>query len=122
MVGGIVLAAFGIEHVLDHVDEPLDAEYAFALFGGVAIYLLAHVALRLRGAHTINTQRLVLGLGLLASVPLVTSIDALAALAAVNVLLWAMIAYETRLYGGLRYPLRHGVRPAPGAPIGAERR
>ena len=122
MVMGIVLAAFGLEHVLEHVHEPLDAAYCFALLGGVAIYLLAHVALRLRSAHTLNVQRLVLGLVLLAAVPLATTIDALAALAAVNVLLWAMIAYETRRYGEARYPLRHGIAPEPGAPIGADRR
>ena len=122
MVMGIVLAAFGLEHVLEHVHEPLDAEYCFALLGGVAIYLLAHVALRLRSAHTLNVQRLVLGLVLLAAVPLATTIDALAALAAVNVLLWVMIGYETRRYGEARYPLRHGIAPEPGAPIGADRR
>jgi low temperature requirement protein LtrA len=122
MVIGIVLAAFGLEHALEHVDEPLDAEYSFALLGGVAIYLLAHVALRLRSAHTLSGRRLALGLVLLAAVPLATTIDALAALAVVNVLLWVMIALETRRYGELRYPLRHGVRPEPGAPIGSERR
>jgi low temperature requirement protein LtrA len=122
MVIGIVLAASGVEHVLEHVDEPLDAAYAFALLGGVALYLLGHVALRLRGAHTLNIQRLVLGVVLLTLVPLATVVDVLAVLAGVNVLLWLMIAYETRLYGERRYPLRHGVRPEPGAPIGADRR
>ena len=60
MVTGIVLAAFGLEHVLEHVSDPLDAEHCFALLGGVAIYLLGHVALRLRSAHTLNVRRLVL--------------------------------------------------------------
>ncbi len=122
MVVGIVLAAFGVEHVLEHVDEPLGAEVGFALLGGVAIYLLAHVALRLRGAHTLNVQRLVLGIVFLAAVPLSTVVDALGTLAAANVLLWLMIMYETRRYGESRYPLRHGVRAEPGAPIGADRR
>jgi low temperature requirement protein LtrA len=121
MVAGIVLAAYGLERTLAHVDEPLDAEHAFALLGGVAIYLLAHVALRLRNAHTLNRQRLVLGLVLLAAVPLATTTDALATLVGVNVLLWVMIAYETRRYGEPRYRLRHGIEPDPGAPIGAER-
>ena len=122
MVAGIVLAAFGLEHVLEHVDEPLDAEYCFALLGGVAIYLLAHVALRLRSAHTLNVQRLVLGSCCSRRYRSRPTIDALAALAAVNVLLWVMIGYETRRYGEARYPLRHGVPPEPGAPIGADRR
>ena len=44
MVAGIVLAAFGLEETLAHVGDPLEAVAAFALLGGVAIYLLAHVA------------------------------------------------------------------------------
>ncbi len=50
MVAGIVLGALGVDETLAHVDEPLDAVHAFALLGGTAIYLLAHVALRLRNA------------------------------------------------------------------------
>ena len=61
MVAGIVLGAFGLHEILAHADEPLDAVHAFALLGGTAIYLLAHVALRLRNAHTINVERLALG-------------------------------------------------------------
>jgi low temperature requirement protein LtrA len=122
MVAGIILAAFGLHETLEHVDEPLDAEHAFALLGGVALYLLGHVVLRLRSAHTLNRQRLLLAVVLLAAVPLATNIDALATLAGVNVLLWLMIAYETRRYGTSRYDLRHGVRPPAGEPIGAERR
>jgi low temperature requirement protein LtrA len=121
MVAGIVLSAFGVEHVLEHVDAPLDPPYTFALLGGVAVYLFAHVALRQRSAHTTNWRRLIVGLAVLAAVPLATEVDALPVLGAVNVVLWALIAYETHLYGESRYPLRHGARPEPGAPIGAER-
>jgi low temperature requirement protein LtrA len=121
MVAGIVLAAFGLEETLAHVDDALEAVAAFALLGGVAVYLLAHVALRLRNAHTINWQRLVLGIGLFALIPIGTVVPALAALAGVDVLLWAMIAYETANYDERRYRLRHGLDPDPEAPIGGER-
>jgi low temperature requirement protein LtrA len=107
MVAGIVLAALGLEATLAHVDDALDVEHAFALLGGVAVYLLAHVALRLRNAHTLNVQRLVLALLLLALIPAALEIPALATLAGVNVLVWAMIAYETRRYDDRRYRLRH---------------
>ncbi len=50
MVAGIILVAFGLEYTLAHVDDPLDDVHRFALLGGTAIYLLAHVALRLRNA------------------------------------------------------------------------
>jgi low temperature requirement protein LtrA len=121
MVAGIVLAAFGLEETLAHVGDPLEAVAAFALLGGVAIYLLAHVALRLRNARTINRQRLVLGIGLFALIPVGTVVPALATLAGVDVLLWAMIAYETANYDERRYRLRHGLDPDPEEPVGGER-
>jgi low temperature requirement protein LtrA len=116
MVAGIVLAALGLEETLAHLDEPLDPEHAFALLGGVAVYLLAHVALRLRNAHTVNVQRLVLALLLFALIPLALQVPSLASLSGVNVLLWAMIAYETASYGEGRYRLRHGLEPEPPPP------
>jgi len=122
MVAGIVLAAVGLKETLGDVDDPLEAVEAFALLGGVAFYLLAHVALRLRNARTINVQRLVLAVGLLAAIPLATTIPALATLAAVNVLLWVMISYETfRVYDDRRFRLRHGLEVDVPGPLGGER-
>jgi len=109
MVAGIVLAALGLEDTLAHVDDSLDAVHAFALLGGVAIYLLAHVALRLRNARTLNVQRFVLALALFALIPAAMEVPALATLGGVNVLLWVMIAYETWRYDDRRYRLRHGL-------------
>jgi len=120
-VAGVVLAAFGLEATLAHVDDALGAERAFALLGGVAIYLLAHVALRLRNARTVNYQRLLLAVVLFALIPVATEIPALATLVGVNVLLWAMIAYETARYDERRYRLRHGLDPDPPLPLGGER-
>ena len=54
MVAGIILVAFGMEQVLAHVGDHLHLVPAFALYAGTALYLLAHVALRLRNAHTVN--------------------------------------------------------------------
>ena len=108
MVAGIVLAALGLHEVLAHVREPLDTPLALALLGGTALYLLGHVALRLRNAGTINVQRLVLAIVLVALTPVATVIEPLVTLVGVNVLLWAMIAYEHTTYGEARYALRHG--------------
>jgi low temperature requirement protein LtrA len=121
MVAGIVLAALGLEETLAHVDEALDGEHAFALLGGVAVYLLAHVVLRLRNARTINVQRLALALALFALIPVAMNIPAIATLGGVNVALWAMIAYETARYDERRYRLRHGLEIEPPAPMGGER-
>jgi low temperature requirement protein LtrA len=109
MVAGIVLVALGLEAALHHVDEHLDAERSFALLGGVAVYLLAHVALRLRNAHTLSRTRFGLAVLLLLLVPVATTVPAIVTVAALNVVLWAMVAYETRLYGDNRYRLRHGL-------------
>jgi low temperature requirement protein LtrA len=121
MVAGIVLAALGLEVTVAHVDESFTSEHAFALLGGVAVYLLAHVALRLRTAHTLNRQRLALALVLLALIPVATTVPAIATLAGVNVMLWAMIAFETARYDDRRYRLRHGLEMEPDNPIGGER-
>jgi low temperature requirement protein LtrA len=106
MVAGIVLVALGLKKTLGQVDDPLETVPAFALLGGVALYLLGHVAFRYRHIRTINRRRLLIGCGLLAATPLATEVPALAALAAVTAGLWAMIAYETRSYGDSRTRLR----------------
>ena len=116
MVAGIVLVALGLEHTLAHFDEALDGVHAFALLGGVSIYLLAHVVLRLLNARTINRQRLLLALALFALCPVALEIPALTTLAGLNLLIWAMIAYETSTYDQRRDQLRHGLEPSvPGA-------
>jgi low temperature requirement protein LtrA len=107
LVAGIVVAAFGLHETLAHVDEPLDDVAAFALLGGVSIYLLGHVAVRLRGAHNWNWRRLVLAGVLLALVPIAEELDSLAILAVVTALLAALIAIETRGYGPDRTQVRH---------------
>jgi low temperature requirement protein LtrA len=48
MVFGIVLFAFGLKVTLGHVDEPLAIIPAIGLCGGLALYMAAHVAVRLR--------------------------------------------------------------------------
>jgi low temperature requirement protein LtrA len=106
MVAGIVLAALGLKKTIGHFDEHLHTVPAFALLGGVAVYLLGLVAFRYRHVHSINRQRLGLAIVLLILVPVATEVPALIALAAANVLLWAMIVYETRMYGEGRQKVR----------------
>jgi low temperature requirement protein LtrA len=106
LVAGIVLAALGLHDVLAHPEDPLKTVPAFALLGGVAIYLLGHVFVRLRGAHTLNRQRLILALVLFALVPLAREPSGLVTVGAVAALLGAMIGYETRRYGESRARVR----------------
>jgi low temperature requirement protein LtrA len=106
MIAGIVLVALGMKKTLAHVEDPLDVVPAFALLGGMATYLLAHVSFRYRHVHTINTRRAFLAMLLVALLPVATEIPALAVVAIVTVLVWILIAVETRSYGPGRASLR----------------
>ena len=106
MVAGIVMVALGLKKTIGHFGDPLDTVPAFALLGGLALYLLGHVCFRFRHIRTINRQRLLLAVVLVILVPVATEIPALATLAIANLLIWVMIAYETRLYGEGRQQLR----------------
>jgi low temperature requirement protein LtrA len=107
MVAGIVLVALGLKTTIGHVGAHLHAVQAFALLGGLAIYLLGHVAFRYRHVHTINRRRLLLAIVLLLLVPVAVELPALAVVAIANLLIWSMIAYETRSYGDARNQVRH---------------
>ncbi len=107
MVAGIVLVALGMKKTLGDVDDPLKLVPAFALLGGLGMYLIAHVGFRYRHIRTINTRRTLLALILLALVPLAVEIRALATIAIVTVLVWILIVYETRSYGESRARVRH---------------
>jgi low temperature requirement protein LtrA len=113
MVAGVVLVALGLKTTLAHVDEPLEMVPAAALVGGVGVYLLAHVAFRLRNVRTLNPQRLALALLLFVLVPAAHQVDALVALSGVTVLLWAMIGYEATRFATARDAVRHGERAEP---------
>src|SRR5262249_52879836 len=106
MVAGIVLVAFGLKTTIGHFDDHLHTVPAFALLGGLAVYLLGLVAFRWRHVHTLNRRRLVLAIVLLILVPVAIEIPAIATVAVANVLIWTMIAVETRGYGEGRAQLR----------------
>ena len=115
MVAGIILFALGLKKTLGDPDEALKVVPAFALLGGVAIFLLGLVAFRYRHVHTLNRRRLGLAIMLSALIPLALEIPALAILAVLAVPIWALIAYETRGYGEGRRRLRRGeAAPPPG--------
>ena len=108
LIAGIILLALGLKKGIGHPTDALEDVPAFALVGGVAVYLLGLVAFRYRHVRTINRQRLGLALLMLALYPVALELSALVTLALINVLLWTMIAYETRGYGEDRAEVRHG--------------
>jgi predicted ABC-type exoprotein transport system permease subunit len=83
------------------------------LLGGTALYLLAHVAFRLRNMRTLSVRRLLCAVVLLALVPATRSISALATLAIVAVLLTALILYEAIRYAEWRQRVRHELAREP---------
>jgi low temperature requirement protein LtrA len=107
MVAGIVLLALGLKKTLEHVDEPLKLVPAAALLGGIAVYMLAHVAFRYRNVHRFSWQRLVVAIALVALLPVALEVAALAMLAIVIAVLAALIVYEAHRFAELRDRLRH---------------
>jgi low temperature requirement protein LtrA len=109
MVAGIALLAVGMKHTLADVSHSLTLVPAAALLGGAALYLLAHVAFRLRNVHTLSGRRLVCALVLLALVPLTIELDlpALATLAILATSLTLLILYEALRFAEARERVRH---------------
>jgi low temperature requirement protein LtrA len=113
MVAGIALLAVGLKLTLEDVEKPLKLVPATALLGGAALYLLAHVAFRLRNMHTLSRRRLVCAAALLALVPLTVAlgIPSLATLSVLAVTLTALILYEVLRYAEARERVRHQAAP-----------
>src|SRR5687767_7237851 len=88
MVAGIALVALGIEQVLELVGHTTDGELALgldilpltALYGGVALFLFAHVAFKYRTWRHVSVRRLVVGAVIVALIPLAVELPALLAL------------------------------------------
>jgi low temperature requirement protein LtrA len=109
MFAGIVLVALGAKKVLARVDAPLETVPAVALCAGVALYLLAHDAIRLRNVRTVNRPRFIAALASVALIPVATRVDGLVALALVVAVCATLIAYETIRFREARARVRTAV-------------
>jgi low temperature requirement protein LtrA len=98
MVAGIVLFALGMKTTLADVQSPLLMIPAIGLCGGLALYFLAHVALRLRIGGGLGHGRPVATILLIALIPLAMAMPALTALGLVTAVCAALIAYEAIRY------------------------
>jgi low temperature requirement protein LtrA len=106
MVAGIVLFALGMKETLAHVDEPLGLIPAVGMCGGLALYLLAHVALRLRFGGGLGHGRPVATVLLLGALPVAPQVPAIVALALVAAICVGLIAYEALRYRSGRLWIR----------------
>jgi low temperature requirement protein LtrA len=102
MVAGIVLLALGLKKTLEDVGAELDVVIASAMLGGVALYLLAHVAHRYRNINTVNYHRLLCAVVLVALIPVAVELPALAALAGLTAILWVLVGLEAVRFAGSR--------------------
>jgi low temperature requirement protein LtrA len=102
LIAGIILVALGVKKTLGQVDEPLKTVPAVALFGGIALYYAAHVAFRMRTAHTFSAERLVAALACLALIPIATEVDSLVALGLAAGVAALLITYESMRHAELR--------------------
>lgn len=91
IVAAILLGAVGDELVIAHPTEHLPDVEVAAVVGGPALYLLAHVLLRLRMSGTVSRRRLSGAIACLALGAVGTSIDALVLAAALLAVLVAVI-------------------------------
>ncbi len=106
LIAGIILTALGVKKTIGDVAYPLETVPAFALCGGVALYLFGHVAIRLRSVGTLNRQRVFAGALSLALIPVATEVDALASLIMVALLMVVVASYEAVHFRDFRARLR----------------
>lgn len=102
LVAGIIYLALGLKKVTEYVadtghhdlSDPLAAPAMWALFGGAAVYLLAHAFFELRIGSRLRRSQLIAVL-VLATAPLVLrSAPALAALGAVAVVVVGLVVMD----------------------------
>jgi low temperature requirement protein LtrA len=106
MVGGIVLFAFGLKTTLEDASASLQTLPALGLCGGVALYLIAHVALRLRIRGDVGVGRLAAAVLLLGFIPVAKVVPALSALGLVAAVCVGLIVYEVVRYRDARAWIR----------------
>ena len=106
MIAGIILLALGMKKTLGDVGDPLKVVPAAAMLGGTAMYLLAHVAFRWRNLHTLNKQRLVCAVLLVALLPLAVEIPAIVMVGVLAAVLTALISYEAVRFSEPRNRIR----------------
>jgi low temperature requirement protein LtrA len=117
MITGIVLFALGLKTTIEQVRDPLATIPAVALCGGLSLYFFTHVGLRLRLVHFIRRTtaqrpgwigpgRLATAIGMLLLIPAALTLPALASLALVAALCWALIAWDVLHYREHRVEVR----------------
>jgi low temperature requirement protein LtrA len=117
MIAGIVLFALGLKITIHDVGEPLATLPAVALCGGLSLYYLVHVVMRVRLVAFIRRRtderpgwigpgRLVAMIATLACIPAAVVLPALAALGLVAAVCWTLIVWDVLHYREHRVQVR----------------
>jgi hypothetical protein len=100
-----------LEFVGDTTEHPLSEPLALvplcALYGGVALYLLAHAAFRFRLWRHVSAQRVVVAGLLMALIAPASTVPALAALGILAAVVVGLIALESVRFSDVRQRARH---------------
>jgi low temperature requirement protein LtrA len=116
MIIGVVLLSLGLKKAIGYVAgvgehtlaEPLYGVPLAVLYGGTALYLLAHVGFKLFMTGNLSMLRIVVAVLLLAVAPVMALVPALVSLAVLAVIVIALVGIETHRYRELRHAVRHG--------------
>lgn len=114
MIAGIIYLALGLKKVAEYVadtehhalTDPLKGVGLWALYGGVVMYLVAHLAFRRRNIGSINRPRAVVAVVLLVAPFGVQYLPALASLAVLAGVLGGLLAFEVVHYAEARAAVR----------------
>ena len=114
MIIGIIMMSLGLKKVLGYVGgeaghtltDPIYGVPLAALYGGAALYLLAHVGFKRYVTGELNVERLVVVVVLLGLIPLAAMLPAILTLIVLAAVLCALIAYETHRHAETRREIR----------------
>ncbi len=94
IVTGIVLLALGVKTVLGHVGDNLTTIRSLALYGGAALFLVAHTAFRARVIGRVRPGRIVTATVLLAMIPLGRAVPSFVSLLVLTAVCAALVGAE----------------------------
>jgi low temperature requirement protein LtrA len=115
LIAGIVFLAVGLKKVQAYVGgdgghslhEVLPLLPVSAMYGGVALFLLAHVAFTYRAERIVKVQRVVTAAALVGLITLAANIPALGALVVLTAIMVLLIAAESVRFSEARERIRH---------------
>ncbi len=115
MVAAIIFMAVGMKKVMSSVadteghdlSDPITGITLGVLYLGASVYLLSHIAFRLRNIGTLNRARLLVAVGLVPLMLVAAQVPALVALGLLAVVLLGLVAFESVRFSEARDKIRH---------------